>query len=144
MRKGRCNAVCNTVSNTVQNVRRRCVQNQNQNQTVVKAASGVSGTTCIASHGDLDAASCNATETIEHLDFEPPCENIKGASSRFHHGTIPPAAWQYRTSCCGTLRMRCDECVGFFLSNANTRITCTLCGARNLDAVGHMIGLERL
>ena len=98
--------MCNAVSNAVQNERRRYVQNQNQNQTVVKAASGVSGHSCIASNGDLGAASCNATETIGHLDFTPPCD------SWMHDGTdAPPASWTGITRCCGAVRIVCDPCL---------------------------------
>jgi hypothetical protein len=44
------NSVCNGVTHAERNAVRRHVQNQNQNQTVVKAAFGfVSGHSCIAS-----------------------------------------------------------------------------------------------
>lgn len=74
---------------------------------------------------DESPASCNATNTIAHLDFEPPC----GArpSSRCPR---PADTWVVRAPCCPTAPVSgfvCSPCLKAFLAGPPPRCPDCLC-----------------
>lgn len=91
--------------------------------------------------GLSDVSSCNATNSIEHLDWTPPCDSIKGPKSLAHKGTVPPAAWTFTTGCCGVVRLRCDACLAYLLSWP--RLNCSLC-CRGMETRALLMNLEPL
>ena len=79
---------------------------------------------------DLVPGSCNATETIEHLDFEPTCD------SRWHEttGTTADADFVCLThricECRPAMRMFCSGCMAKAWTIGRTKhVYCAECGA---------------
>lgn len=76
---------------------------------------------------DLGAASCNATETIEHLDFEPACDSLLHCDGAPHADwivftTIPPCG------CVPGVRTWCSPCLAMAHGQTNCNLKCIRCG----------------
>lgn len=94
-----------------------------QTRLFVAVVCGVSNSNSIASNGDLDAASCNATDAIEHLDFHPNCSSDKHERR---------ALWICRVierpcDCGPTVVLACGPCYAWYNPPGIWRWHCTDC-----------------
>lgn len=90
-------------------------------------------THCMTVTGGTDAASCNATDAIEHLDWQPPCD---GKEHVYRGEVAPPAQFQvvaHGCACVPALRLWCGGCVSIDQWNATQWRQCRpceVCGVR--------------